>query len=400
MKELTAYLDNIKKDDNYQIMRVLKTSTHSQTEKVLGADQKTYIRKSFPLDFPGVKKEYDLLKGLNHPALPKVYDYYELADKGVLVEEYIEGTKLSELILFSGPLEEKRAVEIIKEICKICMYLHTLPVPVIHRDIKPDNIIYSQKGQIILIDFGAAREYKNLSTKDTVYVGTVGYAPPEQFGFGQTDARADIYGIGMSFYHLLTGRAPQRGEKAAFANSSISPDIQRIIDTATRFDPEERYSSVSDMLEELNNLVEIDQEPLMQRLKKKMLQKPNNLYPKHRNWPVITKVALMPVHLLLSLFLIVIISTDLFTVTGYGRTDDMARLLTDLVLFLFVILPPYILCFNLFDLEKKLPFFHRNKLIKKILVIVSCLVLSVFLYGMFNNLHSQAYQLAKHSAAS
>lgn len=399
MDELESYLSNIEKDNGYRILEVIKNSEHSRTERVLAQNGSIYIRKYFPLSIPGAENEYRLLAQLNHPALPQVYDYYTLAEKGVLIEEYIDGMKLSDIINMFGTFSEPKAVEITKKICESCIYLHQQrPAPIIHRDIKPDNIICTTDGNIKLIDFGSAREYKDNSSKDTIYVGTIGYAPPEQFGFGQTDMRSDVYGIGMTMLNMLTGITPARGQKIELSDTNISVDIQRIIHSATQFDPAKRYASVSAMLSDLNDLVPTKRN--LSEMKEVVFKTPNNIFPKHRNWPPIIKWLLMPLHAVLLLMLLVVMSRNIFEPTGHGRTDDIVRFVRDSVVFLFILAPSYVLGFNLFNLNAKIPYFHKNGVLKKILIVVILCLIGSALFGPLDALHSEAYRLAQNLAGS
>lgn len=399
MDELESYLSNIEKDNTYRILEVIKDSAHSRTERVLAQNGNTYIRKYFPIGIPGSENEYRLLSQLNHPALPQIYDYYELAGKGVLIEEYIEGMKLADIINIFGTLSEPKAVEITKKVCEVCIYLHQQrPAPIIHRDIKPDNIICMADGNIKLIDFGSAREYKDSNSKDTIYVGTIGYAPPEQFGFGQTDMRSDIYGIGMTMLNLLTGKTPERGQKIQLSDTNISMDIQQIIHSATQFDPAKRYISVSSMLSDLNDLV--PQKSTISRIKEISLIATNDIFPKHRNWPAVVKWLFMPLHAILLLLFVVIMARNILEPSGYGRIDDIIRFSTDFILFLFVLFPPYILGLNLFNLNETIPFFHKRSFLKKIVIVFILFLIWGALSTTLDRLHSEAYKLAQNLAAS
>lgn len=399
MNELVGYLSNIERDHTYRVIKVLKETFCSRTEKVLSQNGNMYIRKYFSLDMPGAENEWRLLARLSHPSLPRIHAYYELSGKGVLIEEYIEGVRLSDRISAFGVFSEMKAIELIGKICEACLYLHQQqPAPIIHRDIKPDNIICTTDGGAKLIDFGSAREYKNNSNRDTIYVGTIGYAPPEQFGFGQTDTRADVYSIGMTLLTMLTGKAPSRGQKIRLSNTTISHSIQRIIERATQFDPAKRYGDVSMLLAELNNLVPRKTE--LPNIKKALLKNPNNIYPKHLNWPAAIKVLIMPVHIMLFLTFAAVVIRDMFTPTGYGKSDDLLRFASDVGIFVFLLFPSYVLGFNLFNLNKRIPFFHQKRLLKKIFVIAAIFITGAFLLSFLGGLHSEAYLLAQNSAGS
>lgn len=135
-----------------------------------------------------------------------------------------------------------------KRLCDILQALHTHMPPVVHRDIKPENIIVKPEGDIALIDFDIARAVKAGAGTDTVFFGTKGYAPPEQYGFGQTDSRADIYAFGVLLRWMATGSARENG------NISIDAELQRVIDRCTAFAPEQRYLDIGQVKRALDNV--------------------------------------------------------------------------------------------------------------------------------------------------
>ena len=150
--------------------------------------------------------EANLMKKLDHPALPRIVDIIDSRDTIYVIMDYIEGEPLSRILEREGPQPEEDVLEWARQLCDVLSYLHTRKPPVIYRDMKPGNIMIRPDGNIRLIDFGIAREYKEGKTSDTVALGTKGYAAPEQFGGqGQTDARTDIYSLGVtpvSYTHL------------------------------------------------------------------------------------------------------------------------------------------------------------------------------------------------------
>jgi serine/threonine protein kinase len=135
--------------------------------------------------------------------------------------------------------DEASILDISLQLCNILTYLHNLEPPVIHRDIKPNNIILGDDGNIHLIDFGISRKYSESALKDTEKIGTEGFMPPEQYGYRQTDCRADIYSMGILLCWLLTG---QRNPDELAA--PITGDIITIIQKCTAFAPDNRYSTV------------------------------------------------------------------------------------------------------------------------------------------------------------
>ncbi len=199
--------------------------------------------------------EANLMKKLDHPALPRIVD---IIDNGVtiyVVMDYIEGESLDKVLKAEGPQPEEVVIEWAKQLCDALSYLHSQKPPIIYRDMKPANIMLKPEGNIKIIDFGIAREYKEQALSDTTVLGTKGYAPPEQYS-GQTDARSDIFALGMTMHHLLTGIDPRSGEAYApvrMWNPELSEGIEIIIDRCVQPAPENRYQNCEDLLYDLEH---------------------------------------------------------------------------------------------------------------------------------------------------
>lgn len=196
--------------------------------------------------------EPHVLKNLRHPALPRIFDIIENEDTLYLIQDYIAGVTLDALILKEGPIPEEKLIEWALEICDVYIYLHSQkPNPIIYRDMKPGNLIVDQQGRIKLIDFGIAREFKTDSPNDTVCLGTRGYAAPEQYGNSQTDPRSDIYSLGVTLYHALTGNGPNDPPYELVSLTEMGgnwrTDLGRIIDKAMKADPAQRFQTASEM---------------------------------------------------------------------------------------------------------------------------------------------------------
>jgi serine/threonine protein kinase len=154
-------------------------------------------------------REETLLSALNHPQIPHVHNQLSDTHHWYLVVDFIEGQTLeSYLIQKHGQLPATEALSIGLSLCSVLDYLHTREPPVIYRDLKPSNIMYTPLGQIFLIDFGIARRFKPNQKRDTIPFGSPGYAAPEQYGYAQTAPQSDIYSLGMLLYQLLSGRDP------------------------------------------------------------------------------------------------------------------------------------------------------------------------------------------------
>lgn len=161
------------------------------------------ITKNYPQEDAAF--EATLLKTLNHPGIPKVLASYEQKERHFIVREYFEGETLAESIQKNGSMTPTEIRAFVPKICDILSYLHRQNPPVIHRDIKPQNIIQTTHGDIKLIDFGIARKYCSTQDQDTTLVLTRPYASPEQFGYKQSDNRSDIYSLGKVLLYLVTG---------------------------------------------------------------------------------------------------------------------------------------------------------------------------------------------------
>ena len=157
------------------------------------------------------EREARLLAGLRHPNLPRVIDHFILPGQGqYLVMDFVEGKSLAALLRERGaPFEEADAVKWVRQVSDALTYLHTRTPPIIHRDIKPDNIILTNDGRAMLVDFGISKIFdESKGTTTGAQAVTHGYSPLEQYGRGKTDARSDIYSLGATLYTLLTGLVP------------------------------------------------------------------------------------------------------------------------------------------------------------------------------------------------
>ena len=214
--------------------------------------------------------EAELLKRLHHRALPRVYKVfeYEKLKRVYMLMDYIEGQNLDILLAeqperrFSLPL----VLAIMKPIVDALIYLHNQNPPIVHRDIKPSNIIVSTRGgEAVLVDFGLAKEYFEDSTTTIIRHGSPGYAAPEQYGSG-TNLRTDIYGLGATFYTLLTGTVPVDAITRVTANKGIDPLVPAhlvvpsvswatamTIEKAMSISCNDRFDSIEEFWQELNN---------------------------------------------------------------------------------------------------------------------------------------------------
>ncbi|MCR4929730.1 MAG: serine/threonine protein kinase [Lachnospiraceae bacterium] len=208
--------------------------------------------------------EANMMKKLDHPCLPRIVDIINHDNVIYVVMDYIEGEPLSKILQQDGAQPQEVVLEWAESLCGVLEYLHSQNPPIIYRDMKPANVMLQPNGNIKLIDFGIAREYKEHNLEDTVALGTKGYAAPEQFGGrGQTDARTDIYCLGVTLYHLLTGHnpcdPPYKLNPLREMNPNLSAGLENIIIKCTQLNPADRYDSCAELLYALRHLEESDE---------------------------------------------------------------------------------------------------------------------------------------------
>ena len=206
------------------------------------------------------RQEARMLACLDNSNLPRVVDYFDESGRSYLVMELIEGQSLEKHLEAAGRgLPEKPVLRWMTQVCRVLGYLHQQQPPIIFRDLKPGNIMLSHAGVIKLIDFGIARTYKAGQKKDTVAMGSENYAPPEQWGREQTDARSDIYALGATMYHLLTGTLPPLAlplvsfPPPCSLNPVISPITEQVILMAMAKSRHDRYQTAREMEAALSN---------------------------------------------------------------------------------------------------------------------------------------------------
>lgn len=189
--------------------------------------------------YDGSGEVYRRLLGVSCPNLPRILDMAEKEGKVAVLEEYVQGDSL-DFLLEGGPLQPNQARSISLQLCRGLYVLHSLDA--VHRDVKPENVIL-RGDEAVLIDFDASRLVKADRPKDTVVLGTTGYAAPEQYGISQTDGRADVYALGVMLNVMLTGKHPSR---------DLAPGrLGRVVQRCTQINPKKRYKSVLHLMEDL-----------------------------------------------------------------------------------------------------------------------------------------------------
>ena len=206
--------------------------------------------------FSSDMKEITILKGLSHPMLPRIVDFLEDSDCCYIVMDYISGINLLEYIQMYGKVAEDKLLLWTRSILEVLGYLHDRNPPIVYRDMKPANLILDQNERICLVDFGTALLHRDEATEDTVYIGTQGYAAPEQYGLGRSDARTDLFNLGMTLIHLSTGIHPLKIEKLekALKQSEISAKFIRFIMELIQTDPDKRPHDSVDALKKFERI--------------------------------------------------------------------------------------------------------------------------------------------------
>lgn len=200
-----------------------------------------------------VRQETELIRRLDYPYFPQIEEVLEEEEAFYIIMEYLEGETLEQLLARSGPQPQKKVVGWGRDMCLVLGYLHSCRPPVIYRDMKPGNIMLQPGGNLRLIDFGAAFAEND----DSVNLGTKGYAAPEQLAGEPVDARTDIYGLGVTMYHLLTGNDPRQVMTGQYdirrCSRGLSGKLGKIIKKCTRRQPGQRYHSCEELRKDLEN---------------------------------------------------------------------------------------------------------------------------------------------------
>ena len=234
-------------------MNFTETDRKLAVKEMLNLNTDSNMRELMQRTF---EREANILAALDHPAIPKIYDYFTSRDRAYLVMDYINGRDLEAIINLTPsfiPFEQIKKWAL--ELCDVLDYLHNNQPPIVFRDIKPSNIMVDHKGRIRLIDFGIAKNFQ-ANQKGTM-IGTEGYSPPEQYR-GEASPQGDIYALGASLHHLATRKDPRIEPPFSFherpirlINPDIPPDFERIVLRAVEYQGTNRFQSALQMRDAL-----------------------------------------------------------------------------------------------------------------------------------------------------
>jgi serine/threonine protein kinase len=259
--------------NRYEITGLLGTGGMSAVYKVADRQHKGRVLAAKELRSDGLstvkaqealaqfRTEARILARLTHPNIPKVHDYSSLPGRHYMIMEYVKGKTLQAVLRSrkGKPVDERLALSWALQICRAMHFLSVQKPPVVFRDLKPSNIMIEHDGKVKLIDFGIARFFKEDRGTDTYVYGTPGYAAPEQYGSGQTDIRSDIYSLGATLHHCLTGRAPGANPHdlpdPAVLNPKLSKGTVRIIKKALAPEMHKRYQTALDMKQAIQSVL-------------------------------------------------------------------------------------------------------------------------------------------------
>lgn len=218
----------------------------------------------------GLEREANILKNVDHPVLPRIVDIINQEGVIYVVMDFIEGETISDRLKKEGAQPQELVIEWGLQLASALDYLHKMNPPVIYRDMKPSNVMIKPEGGVKLIDFGTAKEYDVENNADTTALGTRGYAAPEQFGDSKgrgiynTDERTDIYNLGATLYHIVTGmnpcEPPYEIRPIREWNPALSTGLEKILLKCTQADPKDRYQNCSELMYALEHYNELDDE--------------------------------------------------------------------------------------------------------------------------------------------
>lgn len=353
-------LTEINKNEKSEVYLV----QHNQTDNI-------YIKK--------VLKNYNIevfknIEKLENIHIPYIHEFFEFEDKLILIEEFVNGSTLEDLLKEAKNISEIKTIEYALDICNVLKKLHSLDPPIIHRDIKPSNIIISNDGVLKLIDYDISRKYNKDGNCDTMIMGTQEYASPEHFGFSQTDCRSDIYSLGVLMNVLTTGSYPKYKKNQGF--------LKEIIEKCTNISPDNRYQSVEEL--------EKDLEKIFVEIKELNINKQKNISNsfKGENKNVNKKISLRNFYQIIPGFRTHCIWKSILACFWYFILlimligDSESSFFVDFVQVIFLVLIT-MLYTNFLDIKNHLPLINKNEIYMKILGYFIYTVILLAVGGIF-----------------
>ncbi|MBR0385327.1 MAG: serine/threonine protein kinase [Erysipelotrichaceae bacterium] len=279
---------------------------------------------------------------------PEIYEVFHDKQQLVVIEEYISGRSLNEYLEKKGTLSIEESLLLIRQLCSIVKQFHECEPPIIHRDIKPENIIINGSGTLFLLDVNAAKFFDRSEKHDTYLLGTYGYAPPEQYGFGKAGITSDIYAIGKVLNEMITGSR----------DGSADGRIRDIIDKCTEMEPGNRYQNVDALLRDLSM--------------KRSVRKDFDKLPGFRSSRMLTKVFSTIGYLLIS---------ALFMTSEFEEVDSIGAIWYFRILYYLVFTSVFLFCCNYRNVWRLTGINRIESRIVRILV-VACMGFAILAFGL------------------
>lgn len=339
-----------------KISDYVEISSFNETTSLVQRDNSIYVKKRVANELAYI---YKILVENRHKNISDIIEVFEYEDITVVIEEYISGEPLSEILKKTGAQSEYDTKNIIGQVCDGLTFLHKHNI--IHRDINPNNIMVTSDGRVKIIDFDISRSVKKNSAADTVVLGTVGYAAPEQFGFSQSDTRTDIYAVGVLANVMLTGKMPNE--------CLYIGKLGRVIAKATEIDARIRYRSIASFKHAFTNETDENTNGFIKILR---------CIPGFRTWEVWKILVALVVYATYVPLMFVFISWS---------TDVTSALLTVISeILMFVV--PFVLLTNLLGVRRHLAHKPTTALISAMIISAITIVagICIFLLNVANNI--------------
>lgn len=233
----------------YEPIECLGKNAQGETLLLRQRDSETlYVAKCYAREQGAATADHLLARDLEHPGIPKFAGVFENEQMRCVVRKYCPGVSLAQFVQ-ENTITTAQIISYGTQLCDILTFLHHREHPIIHRDLKPQNVIINDQGEVNLIDFGIARIYDSTASNDTEYFGTQAFAPPEQYGFSQTDCRSDIFSLGVVLCWVLTRETDPEAALPKVENRALAKVLRR----CTAFDPKNRYADADEVKRGLLN---------------------------------------------------------------------------------------------------------------------------------------------------
>ena len=330
----------------------IEISSFNESTSLVQKGNKIYVKKRIPNELTYI---YKILVDNSHKNISDILEIFEYEDISVVIEEYISGETLSDILAAQGVQSEIYTKNIIGQICDGLIFLHKHNI--IHRDINPNNIMITKEGTVKIIDFDISRSVRKDASGDTVVLGTVGYAAPEQFGFSQSDTRTDIYAVGVLANVMLTGKMPNE--------RLYGGRLGKIIGKATEIDAEIRYKSIVGFKHAFTNETDENTNKFVKALR---------CIPGFRTWEVWKML------IALIVYLTYIPLMGVFVSWSSGIGDALITIFSEFLMFVI----PFVLLTNLCGIRRHLAHKPAAALMAAIIISVISFItgVCVFLYNI------------------